>query len=132
MISISYNCMLNMTNFIRKHNSKIMKNPAPSTTKTCNYRQKQTILWMVTAFLNTLLTKDLLQLPININMVLVKTLSKNVTITMNVLSEINLVKSILNFPSMYRNGKTETFIILLIWLLLWNLWNMFVDLESII
>ena len=118
MISISYNCMLNMNNFIRKHNSKIMKNPAPLTTKTCNYRQKQTIVWMVTAFLNTLLTKDLLQLPMNITMVLVKILSQNITITMNVLLEINLVKSILSCPSIYRNGKTETFIILLIWLLL--------------
>ena len=29
-----------MNNVIRKHNSKIMKNPAPSGTKTCNYRQK--------------------------------------------------------------------------------------------
>ena len=29
-----------MNNVIRKHNSKIMKNPAPSTTKTCNCRRK--------------------------------------------------------------------------------------------
>ena len=29
-----------MNNVIRKYNSKIMKNPAPSTTKTCNCRQK--------------------------------------------------------------------------------------------
>ena len=29
--------MPNINNVIRKHISKIMKNPAPSTTKTCNY-----------------------------------------------------------------------------------------------
>ena len=29
-----------MTNVIQKHNSKIMKNTAPSTTKTCNCRRK--------------------------------------------------------------------------------------------
>ena len=29
-----------MNNVIRKYNSKIMKNPAPSTTKTCNCRRK--------------------------------------------------------------------------------------------
>ena len=39
-IKLSYSCMPNMNNVIRKHNSKIMKNPAPSTTKTCNCRQK--------------------------------------------------------------------------------------------
>ena len=32
--------MRSLNNVIRKHNSKIMKNPAPTTTKTCNYRQK--------------------------------------------------------------------------------------------
>ena len=32
--------MPNMNNVIRKHNSKIMKNPAPSTTKTCNCGRK--------------------------------------------------------------------------------------------
>ena len=39
-IKLSYSCMPNMNNIIRKHNSKIMKNPAPSTTKTCNCRRK--------------------------------------------------------------------------------------------
>ena len=39
-IKLTYSCMPNMNNVIRKHNSKIMKNPAPSTTKTCNYRRK--------------------------------------------------------------------------------------------
>ena len=32
--------MPNTNNIIRNHNSKIMKNPASSTTKTCNCRQK--------------------------------------------------------------------------------------------
>ena len=35
-IKLSYSYMPNMNNVIRKHNSKIMKNPGPSTTKTCN------------------------------------------------------------------------------------------------
>ena len=39
-IKLSYSCMPNMNNVIRKHNSKIMKNPAPSTTKTCNCHEK--------------------------------------------------------------------------------------------
>ena len=39
-IKLGYSCMPNMNNVIRKHNSKIMKNPAPSTTKTCNCRRK--------------------------------------------------------------------------------------------
>ena len=51
-IKLSYSCMPNMNNFIRKHDSKIMfpddivhvrlttVNPAPSTTKTCNCRRK--------------------------------------------------------------------------------------------
>ena len=29
-----------MNNVVRKHNSKIMKDPAPSTIKTCNCRRK--------------------------------------------------------------------------------------------
>ena len=39
-IKLSCSCMPHMSNVIRKHNSKIMKNPAPSTTKTCNCRRK--------------------------------------------------------------------------------------------
>ena len=39
-IKLSYSCMPNMNNVIRKHNSKIMENPASSTPKTCNCRQK--------------------------------------------------------------------------------------------
>ena len=66
--------------------------------------KKQTLLWMVTVFLNDLFTKHLLvQLLINITMVFVKILSKNVTITINVLLEINLVKGTLNCLSTYGN-----------------------------
>ena len=39
-MKLSYSCMSNMNNVIQKHNSKIMKNPAPSTTKTCSCHQK--------------------------------------------------------------------------------------------
>ena len=39
-IKLSYSCMLNVNNIIRKHSSKIMKNLAPSTTKNCNCRRK--------------------------------------------------------------------------------------------
>ena len=35
-IKLSYSCMPNMNNVIRKHNSKIINNPAPSTAKNCN------------------------------------------------------------------------------------------------
>ena len=38
-IKLSYSCMPDMNSVIRKH-SKIMKDPAPSTTKTCNCRPK--------------------------------------------------------------------------------------------
>ena len=103
-IKLSYNCMPNMNNVIRKYNSKIMKNPSASTTKTCNCRRKQTALWVATVFLNALFTKHLLvQLLINITMELVKILSKNVTVTIIVLLEINLVKRTLNCPSTYGN-----------------------------
>ena len=68
--------------------------------------KKQILLWTVTVFLNALFTKQLLvQLLINITMVLVKTLSKNVTIVIIVLLEINLVKRTLNCPSKYGIWK---------------------------
>ena len=105
-IKLSYRSMLNMSNAIRKHNSKIMKNPAPLPPKLAIAVEKQTLLWTVTVFLNALFTKHLLvQLLINITMALVKILSKNVTITINVLLEVNLVKRILNCPSMYQRNK---------------------------
>ena len=43
-IKLSYSCMPNMNNIIRKHNSSVMKDPIPPTTKTCNCRKKQTAL----------------------------------------------------------------------------------------
>ena len=39
-IKLSYSCMPSMKNVIRKHNSKTVKNPASSTTKTCNCHRK--------------------------------------------------------------------------------------------
>ena len=72
--------------------------------------EKQTVLWMVTVFLNTLFTKHLLaQLLINIAMILMKILSKNITITINALSEVNFVERILNYSSIYRNWKRERY-----------------------
>ena len=44
----------------------------------------------------------------NIVMVLVKTLSKNVTITTNVFLEMYIMKRTLNSPNMYRNRERET------------------------
>ena len=96
--------MPNMNNIIRKHNSKTMKNPAPSTTKTCNCRQKTDCPMDGNCLCECLILKYLLvQLLINITMVLVKILSKNVTTTIIVLLEINLVKRTLNCPSTYGN-----------------------------
>ena len=103
-IKLSYSCMPNMNSIIRKYNSKIMKNPPSSTTKTCNFRQKTDCPMDGNCFLNALFTKQLLvQLPINITMVLVKILLKTVTVTINVLLEINLVKRTLNCQSTYGN-----------------------------
>ena len=65
-------------------------------------------------------------------MVVVKILSKDVTIIIVVLLEINLIKRTLNYPSTYGNWKRKILIILLIETLLWNRRNMFVDLESVI
>ena len=39
-IKLSYSCMQNMNNIIRKHNSSVMKDPISPTTKTCNCRKK--------------------------------------------------------------------------------------------
>ena len=66
--------------------------------------EKQIVLWMVTVAVSVLFTKDLLmQWQINITTVLVKTLLKNVTITIHVLLEISLVKITLNCLSMYEH-----------------------------
>ena len=81
-----------------------MKDPALSTIKIAITVEKQTVLWMVNVFLSALFTKHLLmQLLRNITMVLIKTLSKHVRITINVILEINLVKRTLNCLSMYGN-----------------------------
>ena len=64
--------------------------------------EKQTDLWMVTVFLNALFTKHLLvQLLINITMVIVKILSKNVAITILVLCSFRN-KSHEKNPEMYK------------------------------
>ena len=66
--------------------------------------EKHIVLWMATVFLNILFTKHLLvQLLINITMVVVKILSKDVTIIIVALLEINLIKRTLNYPSTYGN-----------------------------
>ena len=39
-IKLSYRCIPNINNVIQKYNYKITKNPAPSTTETCNCRRK--------------------------------------------------------------------------------------------
>ena len=96
--------MPNMNNVSRKHSSKIMKIQDNLPSKLAIAVEKQTVLWMVTVLLNALFTKHLLvQLLINITMVIVKILSENVTITITVLLEINLVKRILNCSSTYGN-----------------------------
>ena len=72
---------------------------------------------MVTVFLSSSFTKHLvMQLLISITVVLIKTLSKKIAITRQVLLEINLVKRTLNCVSMY--GKRKILIILLTWILL--------------
>ena len=81
-----------MNNAIRKHNSKIIKSPAPSKLAV----EKYSVLRMVNVFLNALLKKHLLKQLINITMVLAKTLSENVTITIDVLLDIKLVKKTLS------------------------------------
>ena len=40
-IKLSYSCMTSMNNFIRKHNSKIIKGQAPSNIKSFNRRRKK-------------------------------------------------------------------------------------------
>ena len=87
--------MPNMKNVIRKHNSKIMKNPAPSTTKTCNYCRKTDCPMDGNSLSEYLVYKA------SVTMVLVKIISKNVTISITVILEISLVKRILNCPNMY-------------------------------
>ena len=47
-----------------------MKNPTPSTIKTCNCGRKKTLLWIITVFLSALFkTHVLIELQINVAMV---------------------------------------------------------------
>ena len=81
-IKLSYSCIPNLNNVIRKHNSKLGKIQHHQSPKLAIAFKKQTVLWMGTVLLNALFTKHLLvQLLINITMLLVKILSKSVTIT---------------------------------------------------
>ena len=90
---------------VDKHFSKIQHHQ-PS--KLAIAIEKQTVLWMVTVFLNALFTKHLLiQLLINMIIVLLKILPKNATITINVLLEINLVTGTLKCPRVHGNWKRE-------------------------
>ena len=43
-IKLSYSCISSMENVIQKHNSKIMEDPKPTNSKTCNCRQKSDCL----------------------------------------------------------------------------------------
>ena len=89
---------------IRKHNSKIMKNPAPSISKTCNCRRKTDCPMDGNSLSECLISKAYFSTTTNKYFYgTCEKLSKNVTKTMNVLLEINLVKEILNCPSMYGN-----------------------------
>ena len=128
-IKLSYSCMPGMNNVIQKHNSKIMNNVAPCTIKTRNFRRETGSHMNGNCLSDCLIQKHLLiQLLINITMVLLKILLKNLTITINFLLEINLVKRTLNCFSMYGNWKRKLLIVLSIFILLWNQRYMFEDL----
>ena len=125
--------MSNINNAIRKYNYKIIKSRIIYHQKLAVTVEKQIAVWMVTLFQNGLFTKHLLvQLLINITMIFVKILSKDVTIIIIVLLEINLVKKTLNYHSTYGNWKRKILFILLIGILTRNCRNMFVDLKSVI
>ena len=68
----------------------------------------------------------LIQLLTNITVIFVKKLLKNLTISIYVLLETNLVKKTLNVLNIYGNWKRKLLINLLIMILLWNYRNMFV------
>ena len=93
-----------MNSVMRKHNSKIMENPAPSSTKTCNFRRKTDCPMDGNCLSECLVYKASVSTTTNKYYYgTCENTSKNVTITINVLLEINLVKRILNCPSMYGN-----------------------------
>ena len=96
--------MPKMNNIIQNHSSKIMKIQNYLPPKLAIALEKQTVLGVITVFQNALLRKCLLvQLLINITMALLKIFSKNVTETIHILLEINLVKRMLKGPSTYGN-----------------------------
>ena len=68
----------------------------------------------------------LIQLLINITVIFVKKPLKNLTISIYVILETNLVKKTLNFLNIYGNWKRKLLINLLIMILLWNYRSMFV------
>ena len=105
-IKLSYSCMPDMNNVIRKHYSKIMKNP------TCNCRRKTDYSMDGNCLSECLIYKASVS-TFNNNYYYgsCEILSKNVTITINVLLEINLMKRILNCPSTYGNCKKDILII---------------------
>ena len=130
-IKLSYSCMPNMNSVIRKHNSKIMKNPASSTTKTCNCHQKSDCL-MDGNWLSECLPYKA-SVSTTTNKYYYGTCENNFKErTINVLLEINLVERTLNCPSTYGNWKRKMLTILLIGILLRKHRNMFVDLGSAI
>ena len=66
-IKLSYSCIPNLNNVIRKHNSKLGKIQHHQSPKLAIAFKNQTVLWMGTVLLNALFTKHLLvQLLINI------------------------------------------------------------------
>ena len=106
--------MPNINNVIQKHSSKIIKNPASSTIKTCDCRRKTEGNCPMGG--NCLSESLIYKSSLNTTTYecyngTCKTLSKNVTISINVLLEINLAERTLNCPSMYRNRKREILII---------------------
>ena len=106
--------MPNINNVIQKHSSKIIKNPASSTIKTCDCHRKTEGNCPMDG--NCLSESLIYKTSLNTTTYecynsTCKTLSKNVTRSINVLLEINLAERTLNCPSMYRNRKRELLII---------------------
>ena len=112
---------------------KLWKTPHHLPSKFANAVQKQTFMWMVTVTLSALFKKHLLvQLLRNVTMVLLKTISKKVTIIILDFLGINLVRRTLNCLIMYGNWNRKILTVLLIGILLQNHRIIFLDLESVI
>ena len=93
--------MPNMNNVIRKHNSKIMKNPAPSTTKTCNCRRKTDCPMDGNCLSECLIYKA--SVSTTTNKYYYGTSENTFKVTIIVILEANLVKRTLNCPSTCGN-----------------------------